>query len=70
MGRKTYEDLFFSLMRLFLRGESRTAATPKMECFLITVNGFQHPIMQSDTTVISVAAVFFNSLSYYNSYIW
>ena len=31
---------------------------------------FQITIMRSDDTVVSVAAVFFNSCSYYNSYTW
>ena len=29
---------------------------------------FQITIMQSDATVVSIAAIFFNSCSYYNSY--
>ena len=43
MRRKTYEDLFFSFMKL---------------------------CSKLDNTVDSIAAVFFNSCSYYNSYIW
>ena len=31
---------------------------------------FEIPIMQSDTIVVSIAAVIFNSCSYYNSCKW
>ena len=43
-----------------LRGGSRTAATPKIECFVIMVNGFQ-PII-AKRSILDVAAVLDPSL--------
>ena len=43
-----------------LRGGSRTAATPKMECFVIIVNGFQHIITKR--SILDIAAVLDSSL--------
>ena len=43
-----------------LRGGSRTAATPKIECFVIIVNGFQ-PII-AKRSILDVAAVLDPSL--------
>ena len=43
-----------------LRGGSRTAATPEIECFVIMVNGFQ-PII-AKRSILDVAAVLDPSL--------
>ena len=38
--------------------------------FFVYETMFYIIIMQSDTTVVSIAAVFFYKRSYYNSYTW
>ena len=40
-----------------LRGGSRTAATSKMECFVIIVNGFQPFTIITKRSILDVAAV-------------
>ena len=42
---------------IFLRGGSRTAATSKMECFVIIVNGFQPLTIITKRSILNVAAV-------------
>ena len=41
----------------FIRGGSRTAATSKMECFVIIVNGFQPLTIITKRSILDVAAV-------------
>ena len=44
-------------MRLYIRGGSRTAATSKMELFVIIVNGFQPLTIITKCSILDVAAV-------------
>ena len=43
--------------KILLRGGSRTAATSKMELFVIIVNGFQPLTIISKCSILDVAAV-------------
>ena len=42
---------------IMTRGGSRTAATSKMECFVIIVNGFQSLTIITKCSILDVAAV-------------
>ena len=44
-------------MEIILRGGSRTAATSKMELFVIIVNGFQPLSIITKCSILDVAAV-------------
>ena len=51
-------DNFVSLKASFLcRGRSRTAATSKMECFVIIVNGWKPLTIITKHSILDVAAV-------------
>ena len=54
MSRRKY--FYSSKIRLIVRGGSRAAATSKMECFLIIVNGFKPLTIIKKHSILDVAA--------------
>ena len=52
-----YADNWFSNSNFITRGGSRIAATSKMECFVIIVNGFQPLTIITKHSTLDVAAV-------------
>ena len=53
--RNTMKELFLTKIDL-IRGGSRAAATSKMDCFLIIVNGFQPLTIITKHSILDVAA--------------
>ena len=49
-------QIFNNIVRFDIRGGSRAAATSKMECFVIIVNGFQPLTIVTKHSILEVAA--------------
>ena len=57
MNLSSVFEVYISLLDTMLRGGSRTAATSKMEHFVIIVNGFQSLTIITKRSILEVAAV-------------
>ena len=57
MNLSSVFEVYISLLDTMLRGAPRTAATSKMEHFVIIVNGFQPLTIITKRSILEVAAV-------------
>ena len=51
------QKVFERILSIVLRGGSKAAATSKMECFVIIVNGFQPLTIITKRSILDVAGV-------------